>query len=88
MRKFIETSFNERMEIEQKAKAWLQNHSNHVALISDLSENAVSPSGSDMFRPELWKGIHWNWFFATYNVARPQIPQKSFFKSLWQSLKS
>lgn len=29
---------------------------------STENEKGYSPSGSDLYRPELWKELHWKWF--------------------------
>jgi hypothetical protein len=47
-------------------KAWYKAHAVHVErLVSHphASKAAIEPSGSDAIHPELWKDIHWNWFF-------------------------
>lgn len=42
------------------AHEWYVEHRKHVDSI--LRSPAYEPSGSDLFRPELWKGNHWAWF--------------------------
>lgn len=54
----------EKREIFDTACHWFHDHSYHVAgLVKDKGAN-VAPVGSDLFRPELWKDIHWRWFFS------------------------
>lgn len=53
-------------EALNKGEAWLADHKEHVQRITfsrTSSKQVVQPSGEDLRRPELWKDIHWNWFF-------------------------
>lgn len=49
-----------------RAQEWFKKHESHVCKLitgkHDIPE--IEPSGSDAARPELWKDIHWAWFFA------------------------
>lgn len=56
-----------RREVYEKAFTWNHDHADHVANLVYEKGPAVAPSGSDVFRPELWKGIHWRWFFELNN---------------------
>lgn len=44
-------------------KYWKKYHSSLIKLVGD-ENHEVLPSGSDLFRPELWKPMHWKWFLA------------------------
>jgi hypothetical protein len=53
----------EKTNISIKALNWYKEHKDHVKkIMQEEKKYSYSPSGSDMFRPELWKGAHWNWF--------------------------
>jgi hypothetical protein len=80
MKTWQTTNFIEQQEIKKSAEQFLTAHTDHVARIIQESKPAIAPSGSDLFRPELWKGIHWNWFFETFAVSVPQIKKPS----LWE----
>lgn len=60
-------------QVLDRGEAWYREHRTHVQkLLKNAfdSRNPVSikPTGSDLHRPELWKTIHWRWFFE----QRPQ----------------
>lgn len=57
-------SVEERKRVYNNAFTWLHDHADHVYNLFDKDTPAVAPSGSDLFRPELWKGIHWQWYFT------------------------
>lgn len=66
MRSFEEFSEKEQAEAFVKAIAWDAEHKMHVIKLVRDAETAkvsYSPSGSDCFRPELWKPAHWKWFY-------------------------
>lgn len=62
--------------VRKYAREFYEQHKDHVlSIYLGLSEtDAVAPSGSDMFRPELWKGIHWKWFVLTYKDIEIKAP--------------
>lgn len=65
MLQFKEVNFNQRKEIYNNAHNFLHDHADHVHSLFDKDTPPIAPSGSDMFKPELWKGIHWIWFFTS-----------------------
>ena len=47
-----------------RASNWKRDHTDHVKrLVASVDGDPIYPTGSDVIRPELWKGIHWKWFF-------------------------
>jgi len=58
----------EKKEVYNKAFTWKHDHADHVANLMErekcLLNNAYPPSGSDLFKPELWKPAHWRWFLT------------------------
>jgi siroheme synthase len=44
-----------------KARAWKAEHTAHVERLMSGDPYLYRPTGSDVIRPELWKGAHWNW---------------------------
>ena len=63
MKEYNDLSISEQLEVYNKAFTFLHDHADHVhSLFEDDVTPYIPPSGSDMFRPELWKGIHWAWF--------------------------
>lgn len=66
MQEFDNLTEQEKESVLEKAMAWYTEHENHVDQMLELlgvRTKGIRPSGSDMFRPELWKDIHWKWFF-------------------------
>jgi len=61
MKKWEDLNYQEKTEVTAHAISWYNRHKQHVQLVMTESNNAVAPSGSDIYRPELWKSIHWNW---------------------------
>ena len=59
---YKDTTEEQKREIYDKAFTWRHDHADHVANLIKEKGPSVAPSGSDMFRPELWKAIHWRWF--------------------------
>lgn len=53
---------DEQFEIYASALQFESEHRQHVKALMSEATNAIAPSGSDLFKPELWKGIHWLWF--------------------------
>lgn len=51
------------MNIREKAAKWYCEHRQHVESLRKESSNAIYPGVEDCGHPELWKGIHWNWYF-------------------------
>ena len=69
MIKITDLSYEERLEVEHLGNQFYARHTNHVDSIRKAKgELSVAPSGSDIFHPDLWKAIHWNWFFAEFVV--------------------
>lgn len=62
MKTFINLSIEEQKEVYNKAWLFKHNHSDHVENLIKDEQNIISPSGSDLFYPELWKPMHWKWF--------------------------
>lgn len=52
----------EQNKIRENAMNWFKEHKKHVYSLVDETKDKVAPSGSDLYHPELWKGIHWRWF--------------------------
>lgn len=48
----------------EKAFEYFCAHPEHIENMMNEVANSVEPTGSDFFRPELWKGIHWCWLFG------------------------
>lgn len=61
---YTQLSDEDRRKVILKGKNWYNGHSRLVdGLMQNSRGNSVAPSGSDLDYPELWKAIHWNWFF-------------------------
>ena len=52
----------EKARVSVRAEAWYKEHKSHVNQLIEESSGSYSPSGSDLYRPELWKSAHWRWF--------------------------
>ena len=48
--------------VKAQSTKWYERNKAHVDSLILESKESVAPSGSDLFRPELWKAIHWRWF--------------------------
>lgn len=42
---------------------WYNKHTEHVNKLVQNVTISVPPSGVDVLSPELWKPMHWRWFF-------------------------
>jgi len=62
MKKIADLTQEELKELYGKAFTYKHDHADHVALLLNNAEYCTSPSGSDMFHPELWKESHWRWY--------------------------
>ena len=62
MLQFEELDKEKQFEVYNRAFTWRHDHADHVANLLKDCKDKVAPSGSDIFRPELWKSIHWKWF--------------------------
>lgn len=70
MIKYSDLSEEQTLEVTVVGTQYSTEHPHHVDLLIHFYERdygskaeGVAPSGSDLFRPELWKGCHWVWFF-------------------------
>lgn len=52
-----------------RALFWRDRHIPHVDSLVARSEHSYPPSGSDTFRPELWKAAHWRWLYKDRSVT-------------------
>lgn len=62
MIEYSQLNKEEQDKIQKQGKEWFQEHKSHVYSLIEKETAKVAPSGSDMFRPELWKPMHWKWF--------------------------
>lgn len=64
MKKIKDLTSEEIFDLYNKAFTFRHDHADHVSslLESARKNNAVAPSGSEIFHPELWKSMHWKWF--------------------------
>ena len=65
MKEYKDLSREEIVKIDSIAFSFLHDHVDHVYGLFDKNTPSVAPSGSDLFHPELWKGIHWVWFIKS-----------------------
>lgn len=68
MRLWLELTPEERIRVELKAARFYKAHPNHVDTLRHASDLSYPPSGSDLFRPELWKPGHWVWAFENLDM--------------------
>ncbi len=63
-------------EMQAAALLWYSKHKEHVdrLLKSKEAETAYPPSGSDAYRPELWRPPHWRWLMDTTRPKREVSP--------------
>lgn len=59
---YKDTTEEQKQEIYNKAFTWRHNFADHVANLIKKENVSIEPSGSDMFKPHLWKACHWLWF--------------------------
>lgn len=82
---FGELSDEERKIVISQGISFYTKHTEHVDGLVKYGEDRpeVAPSGSDLFRPELWKSIHWNWFNTQMSLAnlKKGIDEKSKHRS-------
>lgn len=64
MKYFKDLNEEEQFEVYNKAWTFIHDHSEYVSKMLIMDTPSVAPSGSDMFKPELWKEIHWSWYFT------------------------
>lgn len=62
MKSYHEFTIVEQQNASVKANNWAHQHSEHVNKLLATVTSGYEPSGSDCFRPELWKAAHWYWF--------------------------
>ena len=59
----------EKKEVYTTAFTWGHDHADHLSNLLEedyckFVTNKIAPSGSDLFKPELWKPCHWRWFLT------------------------
>lgn len=64
MKEYDELNLHEKTQVYNNAFTFLHDHADHVHSLFTKKTKGIAPSGSDMFKPELWKGIHWAWFLS------------------------
>jgi hypothetical protein len=62
MVKWAELNDEDKHDVFTEAWTWRHDHADHVARLLNDASRPIAPEGSDLFKPELWKGIHWLWF--------------------------
>ncbi len=62
MLEFHDLSSEQFSEYYANAFNYLEKHNDHVNKLLNSAAFPVPPSGSDIFKPELWKDIHWAYF--------------------------
>lgn len=62
VKEFKDLTDEERKVVFNKAFTFLHDHSDHIYTLFNKLTPMIAPSGTDLWHPELWKGIHWNWF--------------------------
>ena len=45
----------------EAARMWWGDHKRHVGALIRNASSAYPPTGTDRYRPELWKDSHWAW---------------------------
>lgn len=65
MIQWTDTTSSDRVMIRQRAEDYKHEHASHVHRLYKSARTAIAPSGSDLFKPELWKPIHWKWYLDT-----------------------
>lgn len=61
---FWQLTTKEKNDVRTKATAWRTMFKEHVDSLVKTAQIAYAPCGQDLFRPELWKAAHWNWFLS------------------------
>lgn len=56
----------------ENAARWYKGHWQHVNALMATTDKSYPASGSDVYRPELWKPGHWRYFFSIGNVEKPK----------------
>lgn len=67
MKQIEDLTSDEKKELYNKAFTYSHDNSELVHNSFNKKTPSIAPSGSDMFHPELWKDIHWSWFFKYVN---------------------
>ena len=62
MKMFSEFSVEDQMQFLIIAKHWYAAHKEHVDQLVSHTRDYFPPSGSDCYKPELWKSGSWKWF--------------------------
>lgn len=68
MVQFFELSVRDKARALGAAREWRDAHRAHVDALSADGILVYPPSGSDIFKPELWKPPMWRWL-ARYDLA-------------------
>lgn len=68
MIEYFQLTILEKQEVIDKAEKYRTEHSSHVRGLISYANYSYAPSGSDVFRPELWKPAHWKWFKETEGI--------------------
>lgn len=64
MTEYKDLTLLEKMEVVAKAHKFIKIYQDHFvkSVAASKDDNAVAPSGSDLFNPALWKPCHWKWY--------------------------
>lgn len=62
MKKYKDLTLEEKDQVLKKALIYISNNFKSTHKLFNKNTPMVEPSGSDMFKPELWKDIHWKWY--------------------------
>lgn len=56
--------------LHTRATLFMSEHREHVKALIRAAEYSYPPSGSDRFKPELWKEAHWKWYSKNRNFIK------------------
>ena len=71
MKQFNDLTNSEQTKIMTSARRWRLKHTLYVDVLAIKAGDIASsqPVGYICFRPSLWKGIHWKWFFEQIKIG-------------------
>ena len=85
MQTYEQLKIEEQVEVYNVAFTFLHDNADHVHNLFDRRTPRIAPSGTDMFYPELWKGIHWAWFLKIEAdwLIKSKVPPATEFDKPW-----
>jgi hypothetical protein len=82
MKNFEDFKTSAQIDIINNANKYYMANQDNIDLLAKSHPLSMMPEETNLLQPNLWKAVHWNWFFEQRNIIKPSLFQQlsEFFK--------